>query len=76
MERRLIALEVIMIMIFAGILFAGCVKKQQPAGKTLDKLSVDMVTLLMEHKYTDVYDYFNSSITTQITAGQFQSIWG
>jgi len=75
MERRLIALEVVIMMILAGTLFVGCVKEQQPARKTLGELAVDIVTLLMEHKYTDVYGYFNSSIATQITADQFQSIW-
>jgi fermentation-respiration switch protein FrsA (DUF1100 family) len=63
-------------MILAGTLFTGCVEKQQqPTEKTFEELAVDIVTLLMEQKYTEIYGYFNSSITRQITAGQFQSIW-
>jgi dienelactone hydrolase len=50
-------------------------EQQQPTEKTFEELAVDIVTLLMEQKYTEVYGYFNSSITTQITAGQFQSMW-
>ena len=56
-------------------MFVGCVEKQQPVEKTLDEIAVDIVALLMDHKYTSVYGYFNSSITTQITANQFQTTW-
>jgi hypothetical protein len=65
----------LVMMITGCVLFTGCVKEQQPAGKTTEEIAVEIVTLLIDKNYTGVYSYFNMSITTQITAAQFQSIW-
>ena len=65
-------------MILLGILLTGCVQKQQeqqPPVKTIEDVSVDIVTLLMENNFTGVYDFFNTSITSQITADDFANIW-
>ena len=75
MERRLVSLTMVLLMILAGALFTGCVEEQPPAEKTTEELAVEIVTLLMEQQYTDVYGYFNNSIRSQITANQFQSLW-
>ncbi len=68
----------LIIMILLGMLLTGCVQKQQeqqPPVKTIEDVSVDIVTLLMENNFTGVYDFFNTSITSQITADDFANIW-
>ncbi|HWR27966.1 MAG TPA: prolyl oligopeptidase family serine peptidase [Candidatus Thermoplasmatota archaeon] len=68
----------LIIMILLGMLLTGCVQKQQeqqPPVKTKEDVSVDIVTLLMENNFTGVYDFFNTSITSQITADDFANIW-
>jgi uncharacterized protein len=72
-------LSAIIIMLFIGALFTGCVQQQkqeeQPPVKTLEDIAVDVVTLLMENNYTGVYNYFDSSITSQLTVDGLQSTW-
>lgn len=75
MKHRFVELERLIVILILASLFAGCVEKQQPVEKTLEDVAVDIVTLLMDHKYTTVYGYFNGSITTQLTADQFQATW-
>jgi fermentation-respiration switch protein FrsA (DUF1100 family) len=75
MKQRFVGLELLIMMLLLGTVFVGCVEEQRPVEKTLDEVAVDIVTLLMDHQYTAVYGYFNSSITTQITADQFQATW-
>jgi len=65
----------LVVMISSCVLLTGCVNEQKPAGKTTEEIAVEIVTLLIDKNYTGVYNYFNTSITTQITAAQFQSIW-
>ena len=71
----MLCIGLVVVMILAGAMFSGCVQEQKPAIKTTEDLAIDIVTLLMDKNYTDVYSYFNSSITTQITVEQFRSIW-
>ena len=75
MKQRFVGWELLIMILLLGSLFVGCVEKQQPVEKTLEDIAVDIVTLLMDHKYTTVYGYFNGSITTQLTADQFQATW-
>jgi uncharacterized protein len=73
-------LSAIVLMFLAVTLFAGCVQQQkpddqQPPVKTIEDIAVQLVTLLMENNYTGVYGFFNTSITSQITADDFANIW-
>jgi dienelactone hydrolase len=76
MKKPVLSLCLI-ILLCMSVLFAGCVNEQKPVvtPKTIDKLALEIVTLLMNKNYTGVYSYFNTSITVQINAIQFQSIW-
>ena len=66
----------IIIIILIGSLLSGCTKEEpQPTMKTIEEVAVTIVTLLMENNYTGVYNFFNSSITSQITAEEFADIW-
>jgi fermentation-respiration switch protein FrsA (DUF1100 family) len=66
----------IIIIILIGSLLTGCTKEEpQPTVKTIEEVAVSIVTLLMESNYTGVYNFFNSSITSQITAEEFADIW-
>jgi dienelactone hydrolase len=62
-----------------GTFLSGCLQTQQqeekPPVKTVEDVAVDVVTLLMENNLTGVYGFFNSSITSQITADDFANIW-
>ncbi len=59
-----------------GVLGSGCIEEhQQPPVKTTEEVAVSIVTLLMEKNYTGVYSFFNSSLSSQITAEQFGEIW-
>ena len=73
-ERKVLCIVSVILLMFTSTLFSGCMQ-QQPAGKTLEQSAVDIVTFLMEKNYTGVYGFFNASITTKITAEQFQNIW-
>jgi uncharacterized protein len=75
MDRKVFCIVSVVIVLFMSILFSGCTQQQPPAGKTLEQSAVDIVVFLMEKNYTGVYGFFNSSITTQVTAEQFQTIW-
>ena len=67
---------VLVIIISLGTILSGCTEeKQQPTVKTIEDVAVDIVTLLMESNYTGVYSFFNSSITSQITAKEFADVW-
>jgi len=74
-------LSVIVITFLTVTLFSGCVQQQQqsedqqPPVKTIEDVAVQLVTLLMENNYTGVYGFFNTSITSQITADDFETIW-
>lgn len=68
----------IVIIVLVGAVLSGCVQKQQdqhPTVKTIEDLAVDIATRLMEKNFTGVYSYFNTSITSQITAEGFGNIW-
>lgn len=68
----------IVILIIVGIILSGCIEEQQhqqPPVKTIEELAVDIVTLLIENNFTGVYSFFDSSISSQITAEEFASIW-
>lgn len=68
----------IILMIVIGTIFSGCVQEQQqqePLVQTSEEVAVYIVTILMEHNFTGVYSFFNTSIAAQITAEQFESIW-
>ena len=71
------AISSIVVIIFVGTLLAGCIQEQQeqPPVKTLEDIAGGIVTLLMENNFTGVYRYFNTSITSQITADDFADIW-
>ena len=75
MKRKMLFIGSVVVMILVGTMFSGCVQQQKPAGKTSEELAVDIVSFLKDKNYSGVYSYFNSSITTQITVEQFQSIW-
>jgi dienelactone hydrolase len=62
-------------MVCCGIFFAGCVQQQKPVTKTPETLAVEIVTQLETKNFTGVYSHFNSSITSKVTAAQFQSLW-
>lgn len=71
-------LSAIVLVILSGALLAGCVEKQlveQPPVNTLEDVAVDIVTLLMKNNFTGVYLFFNTSITSQVTAEDFTNIW-
>ncbi|PNX49416.1 MAG: hypothetical protein BV456_08975 [Thermoplasmata archaeon M8B2D] len=66
----------LVIIILLGAILSGCTEeKQQPAVETIEDVAVNIVTLLMESNYTGVYSFFNSSITSQITAEEFADVW-
>jgi dienelactone hydrolase len=66
----------VIIIILAGSLLSGCTKEEpQPTIKTIEEVAVNIVTFLMENNYSGVYNFFNSSITSQITAEEFADIW-
>jgi fermentation-respiration switch protein FrsA (DUF1100 family) len=75
MKRKMLCIGSVVGMILVGAMFSGCVQEQKPAIKTTEDLAIDIVTLLMDKNYTGVYSYFDSSITTNITAEQFQDVW-
>jgi len=75
MKRKMLCIGSVVGMILVGTMFSGCVQEQKPAIKTTEDLAIDIVTLLMDKNYTGVYSYFDSSITTNITAEQFQDVW-
>ena len=71
-------LSAIVLVILSGALLAGCVEKQpvqQPPVNTLEDVAIDIVTLLMKNNLTGVYSFFNTSITSQVTAEDFTNIW-
>jgi fermentation-respiration switch protein FrsA (DUF1100 family) len=74
MKKGVVSVGLILL-VCSIVVFPGCVQQQQPAGKTPAEIAVEIVTLLEEKNYTGVYGYFNTSITSQVTAVQFQSIW-
>ena len=68
----------ILLLILTGAVLSGCVQEpqeQQPPVKTAEDVAVDIVTLLMQKNFTGVYRYFNTSITSQVTAEEFETIW-
>jgi fermentation-respiration switch protein FrsA (DUF1100 family) len=66
----------LVIIILLGAILSGCTEeKQQPSVETIEDVAVNIVTLLMESNYTGVYSFFNSSITSQITAEEFEAVW-
>ena len=75
MKPGSIAIALSILTVLAGLMYTGCVEEQQPTQNTIEQQAVDIVTLLKEKNYTTVYRSFNHSISTQITAEQFQSIW-
>ena len=73
--KKLLFIIVTIALIISGTIFSGCVQNKTPAKKTETEIAIDIVTDLKEKNYTDVYNYFNSSITSQLTAEQFQTVW-
>jgi hypothetical protein len=75
--RQILSATVIIILV--GTFLSGCLQTQQqeekPPVKTFEDIAVDVVTLLMENNLAGVYGFFNSSITSQITADDFANIW-
>lgn len=68
----------IIILLLSMALFSGCVnepKEQQQPEKTLEDVAIAIVELLMENDFTGAYSFFNTSITSQITAEDFAMIW-
>jgi dienelactone hydrolase len=68
----------IVVIVLAGAALSGCVQKQQeqqPPENPLVDAAFNIVMLLMKQNFTGVYSYFNTSITSQITAEDFASIW-
>ena len=66
----------LVIIILLGAILSGCTEeKQQPTVKTVEDVAVNIVTLLIESNYSGVYSFFNSSITSQITAEEFADVW-
>jgi fermentation-respiration switch protein FrsA (DUF1100 family) len=74
MRKKLASFKLIIILCFC-VIFSGCTTQKQPVSKTTTKIALEVVSLLIEKNYAGVYSYFNASITSQITAAQFQSIW-
>ncbi len=71
-------ISLIVVMLIAGAMLSGCVEEpteQEPPVKTIKDIAVDIVTLLIDGDFTGVYGYFNTSISSQITAEQFALIW-
>lgn len=70
--------SLILILLMTGAILSGCVEEpdeQEPPVKTIKDIAVDIVTLLIDEDFAGVYDYFNTSITSQITAEDFATIW-
>ena len=66
----------LIIIILLAATLSGCTEEQhQPSVKTIEDTAVDIVTMIMVSNYTGVYSFFNSSVTSQITAVQFADIW-
>jgi fermentation-respiration switch protein FrsA (DUF1100 family) len=68
----------IAIIIVLGIILSGCLEEQpqqQQPVKTIEELAIDIVTLLMKNNFSGVYSFFDSTISSQITAEEFASIW-
>jgi len=66
----------LVLIILLGAILSGCTEeKQQPAVETIEDVAFHIVTLLVESNYSGVYSFFNSSITSQITAEEFVDIW-
>jgi len=67
---------IMIIIILLAAILSGCTEeKRQPDVKKIEDVAVDIVTFLMESNYSAVYSFFNSSITSQITAEEFADIW-
>jgi dienelactone hydrolase len=73
--KKLLLTMVLSAFIISGTIFSGCVQNKSPAKKTDTELALEIVTDLTEKNYTEVYKYFDSSITSQLTAEQFQNVW-
>lgn len=70
--------SLIVILLITGAMLSGCIeepKEQEPPVKTIKDIAVDIVTLLINEDFTGVYGYFNTSISSQITAEEFALIW-
>ncbi len=68
----------IALIIVLGIILSGCLEEQpqqQQPVKTIEELAINIITLLMKNNFSDVYSFFDSSISSQITGEEFASIW-
>ena len=68
----------IAILIVLGVILSGCLEEQpqqQQPVKTIEELAIDIVSLLMKNNFSGVYSFFDSSISSQITAEEFAGIW-
>ncbi|DAC72595.1 MAG TPA: hypothetical protein DSN98_04475 [Thermoplasmata archaeon] len=77
-DMKKVALNVgaLVTIVLVAAIMSGCVQDQQPpAVKTIDDFASDIVTLLIEKNYTGVYSFFNTSITSQVSALDFGNIW-
>jgi dienelactone hydrolase len=68
-------LSIILLGVCVITLFSGCTQEQQPSVRTTEDVAITLVTALMENNFTVVYSYFNTSITSEITAEEFEEIW-
>jgi dienelactone hydrolase len=68
----------IMMSFFMMIFFTGCIQEnqeQQPPIPTLEEVAVDIVEMLMKNNLAGVYNSFDDSLQSQLTANEFEGIW-
>jgi len=75
MKNKLIIILLIILTISAFI--SGCIEEKEPVEekKTTSEIATDFISNLSNGNYLEAYNYFNSTVKSQLSIEQFQGSW-
>lgn len=66
---------ILCIIIIIGISLTGCINEEEPEEQNVEEIAIQTVELLSKSEFNQAYEFFNETITDQLTVQQLEDIW-
>jgi fermentation-respiration switch protein FrsA (DUF1100 family) len=75
MIKKLYLSCILCLIIVIGTSLTGCITEEEPREQSIEDIAVQTVEHLKKSEFNQAYEFFNETVTNQITIQQLEEIW-
>ncbi|UCB58972.1 MAG: DUF3887 domain-containing protein [Thermoplasmatales archaeon] len=67
---------ILCLVIIIGTSLTGCITEEEPKEQNIEEIAIQTVEHLRKSEFNQAYEFFNETVTNQMTIQQLEEIWG